>query len=157
MTKATKRLVAVGLILLGAAACDSRRKSTPMPPAYQLPSVQLVPDKLQWRPYPAGGEQAFILGDPSHPGPYVVRLRLPAGMRLQPHFHPDARVATVLSGTMYFSYGERFESASLRAYPEGSVWTELPAQPHFAWVRDGAVVLQVSGIGPSGSTPAPQN
>jgi quercetin dioxygenase-like cupin family protein len=131
-------------------------KSGPVPLADQLSSVQLVPDQLEWRANPVGGDQAFIIGDPSHPGLYVVRYRLPAGMRLPPHFHPDARVATVLSGTMYFSYGQLFDSATLRAYPEGSVWTELPGQAHFAWVRDGPVILQISGTGPSRSTPVPQ-
>lgn len=150
------RILVGSVIVVFAAACSAPVPVSTVLPAHQLPSVQLVPGQLQWRANPAGGEQVFIVGDPSHAGPYVVRYRLPRGMQLQPHFHPDARVATVLSGTMYFSYGERFDSASLRAYPEGSVWTELPAQPHYAWVRDGAVVLQISGTGPSRSTPVPQ-
>ena len=127
--------------------------STP-PPAQApgIPSVQLRPDQLSWVPYPAGGIQAFLVGNPSQAGPYAVRLRFPKGLRIPPHTHPDARVVTVLEGTMYFAFGTRFDSTRVQPFPAGSVWTELPNQPHFAWVRDGEVVLQISGTGPSGMT-----
>ena len=121
----------------------------------QIPALQLTPDQIKWQPYPAGGEQAFILGNPSRPGPYVLRVRFPPGLRIQPHTHSDARVVTVLSGTMYYSYGERFDTTRLRAYPAGSVWTERPGQPHFAWTRGGEVVLQAAGTGPSVTAPYP--
>jgi hypothetical protein len=61
----------------------------------------------------------------------------------------------LLSGTAYFGYGERFDETRMRALPAGSVWTEPARQPHFAWAKDGEVVLQVIGIGPSGTTPVP--
>jgi len=121
-----------------------------------IPSVQITPDQLTWRPYMAGGVQAFIIGDPSQPGPYVVRIRLPAGLRIPPHTHPDGRVVTVLSGSMSFAFGEQFDSTRVRAFPAGSVWTELPSQPHYAWARDTEVVLQIAGTGPSGMTLIPQ-
>jgi quercetin dioxygenase-like cupin family protein len=126
------------------------------------PQAQLVPaaaatslpDQLVWTPYPAGGVQAFLLGDPSGPGTYVVRIRVPAGLRLAPHFHPDGRIVQVLSGTMYFAYGDSGDTTRLRAFPAGSLWTEPPGAVHYAWARDGEVVLQIVGTGPSGSQPA---
>ena len=137
---------------LGAAAALLLLAATARAQGAPLPDVQVTPDQLTWGPYPAGGEQAFILGNSSQPGPYVVRLRLPAGLKVPPHFHPDGRIVTVLSGTMYFAHGDRFDSTALRPFPAGSVWTETPAVHHYAWAKDGPVVLQISGTGPSGMT-----
>ncbi len=119
-------------------------------------SVQITPDQLTWSPYPAGGVQAFLLGESSRPGTYVVRIRIPAGLKLAPHFHPDGRIVQVLSGTMYFAFGEDGDTTRMRAFPAGSMWTEPPGAAHYAWAKDGEVVLQIVGTGPSGSTPASQ-
>jgi quercetin dioxygenase-like cupin family protein len=117
-------------------------------------SVQVTPDQLTWTPYSAGGVQAFLLGDPGKPGTYVVRIRIPAGLRIAPHFHPDGRIVQVLSGTMYIAFGSEADSTKLRAFPAGSLWTEPPGAAHYAWAKDGEVVLQIVGTGPSGSKPA---
>lgn len=123
-------------------------------PVVPSDAVTSVPDQLVWTPYPAGGTQAFLLGDPGRPGTYVVRIRLPAGLRLAPHSHPDGRIVQVLSGTMYFAYGASGDTTKMRAFPAGSLWTEPPGAVHYAWARDGEVVLQIVGTGPSGSRPA---
>ena len=48
-----------------------------------------------------GVETSVLYGDPSKPGLYVVRLKLPAGAKVMPHIHPgEARTMTVLSGTL---------------------------------------------------------
>jgi hypothetical protein len=39
----------------------------------------------------------------------------------------------------------------MKALPPGSFFTEPAGRAHFAWPRDGDVVVQVSGIGPSGT------
>ena len=148
MTLVTRTLCGVAALWTAAAAATLAQ--TP------YPAVQLTPDQLTWVPYPAGGEQAFLVGNPSQPGPYAVRLRVPAGLRVPPHFHPDFRIVTVLSGTMYFAPGDRFDSTAMRAFPAGSVWTETPEMHHFAWAKDGPVVLEIRGTGPSGMTLIPQ-
>lgn len=73
-------------------------------------------------------------------------------MRIEAHDHPDDRVATVLSGTWHFGYGDTFDAAQLKALPPGSFYTEPPAVFHFARAGDSAVVLQISGMGPTGTT-----
>lgn len=113
---------------------------------------QTAPDQLKWVTDPRGYQQAVIVGDPAKPGMYAAHIRFPANLRIAPHFHPDDRIVTVLSGTVHFGYGERFDESRLRALPAGSVWTEPAGQPHFAWAKDGEVVLQVIGNGPSGTT-----
>ena len=120
-----------------------------------LKPALVVPDDLTWVAQPAGFQTARIAGDPTKPGMYALRVKFPAGFRIQPHFHPDERIVTVLSGTVYFAYGEQFDETKVRALPAGSVYTEPARQPHFNWAKDGEVIIQVIGNGPSGTTPIP--
>jgi len=120
-----------------------------------LRPLQVTPDQMTWSVDPRGYEQAVIVGDPAKAGMYAARLRFPSNLRIVPHVHPDDRIVTVLSGTVLVGYGERFDETTMRALSAGSVWTEPAGQPHFAWSRDGEVVLQVIGMGPSGTTPVP--
>lgn len=99
-----------------------------------------------------GGIQTVMLkGDPNQPGLYTIVLRIPAHTKIAAHNHPDDRVASVLSGTWYIGYGEQFAVEQLKALPAGSVYTEPPRRPHFAETRDEAVVLEITGSGPSGT------
>ena len=97
----------------------------------------------------AGMEQVNLVGNPSEPGPYTLRLKFPAGYKLAPHVHPDYREVTILSGTWYTGYGAKFDEKALKALPAGSFYTEPANVAHFVAVRE-PVVIQVSGTGPSG-------
>ena len=79
----------------------------------------------------------------------MLRLKFPAGYKLAPHTNPDSREVTILSGTWYTGYGTQFQEDALKALPAGSFYTEPANVPHFVEVRE-PVVIQVSGIGPSG-------
>jgi hypothetical protein len=96
----------------------------------------------------AGMEQVNLVGNPSKPGPYTLRLKFPTGYKLAPHMHPDSREVTILSGTWYTGYGETFDTAALKALPAGSFYTEPANVAHFVEVRE-PVIIQVSGTGPS--------
>ena len=99
-----------------------------------------------------GIRTVVLKGDPDSPGLYTIVLSVPPNTRIAAHDHPDDRVATVVSGTWYFGYGEVFDAAALEALPVGSFYTEPPNRAHFAETRDGGVILQISGVGPSGTT-----
>ena len=79
-------------------------------------------------------------------------VRVPAHTRIAAHRHPDDRVATVVSGTWYFGYGHFFDAAALRPLPVGSYYTEPPNDDHFAETRDTEVMVQITGMGPTGTT-----
>jgi quercetin dioxygenase-like cupin family protein len=96
----------------------------------------------------AGMSQANLVGDPTKPGPYTVRLTYPDGFTLAPHSHPDAREVTILSGTWLTGYGVKFDEAKLKELPAGSFYTEPAKLPHFVKTK-GSVMIQVSGVGPS--------
>ena len=112
----------------------------------------VLPEDIEWKPFPAfppSARLAIVVGDPSEHGPYVIRVKLPGGVKLMPHVHPEDRVYTVISGVFYIGLGEQFDSEKLQSYPPGSVIV-LPGTPHFHWARSGEYVTQVTAIGPLG-------
>jgi pimeloyl-ACP methyl ester carboxylesterase/uncharacterized RmlC-like cupin family protein len=92
-----------------------------------------------------------LKGDPKDPGLYTIQLEVPANTRIEAHDHPDDRACTVVAGTWYFGYGESFDESRLKALPPGSFYEEVPHQPHFARTGSSAVVVQISGVGPTGT------
>jgi quercetin dioxygenase-like cupin family protein len=110
------------------------------------------PADLLWRDQPAlpkGAQFAVLLGDPSKPGRYVFRLKVPSGHRVMPHVHPEERVYTVLSGTFHLGFGETFSEDGLEAYPEGSVILVRAGRHHFQSAPSGEYLLQIEGVGPT--------
>ncbi len=79
------------------------------------------------------GIQTVVLkGNPNEAGLYTIILKIPAHTQIAAHDHPDDRVASVLSGTWYFGYGDKFDAAAIKALPAGSLYTEPPHRVHFA-------------------------
>ena len=114
-------------------------------------TILKFPQEINYVASGKGVETAVLYGDPSKPGLYVVRLKLPAGAKVMPHIHPgEARTMTVLSGTLYFGFGTEFDETKLKPYPAGTFFTELPTTPHFVAAKEGEVIFQATGIGPSG-------
>jgi quercetin dioxygenase-like cupin family protein len=118
-----------------------------------LAATRLAPDEIKWEGDQSGVQWAHLVGDDKKSGMYTYRVRFPANHKVQPHFHPDERVVTVMSGTLYVGFGEQFDESTMKALPAGSIWTEPARQPHYVFARDGEVVFQVVGSnGPSGTT-----
>jgi quercetin dioxygenase-like cupin family protein len=113
----------------------------------------VLPEAIDWKPFPAfppSARLAVVVGQPAEPGPYVIRVKVPAGVKIMPHRHPEDRVYTVISGVFYIGRGERFDEAELQAYPPGSVVVLPGGTPHFHWAKSGEYVTQVTAIGPLG-------
>jgi quercetin dioxygenase-like cupin family protein len=114
-------------------------------------TVIVTPDKLTWKPSPrvAGVEAADLVGDSTKQGSYVQRIRFPANFKVQPHTHPEERTYTIISGTWYVGWGDKFDEAKLIGLPPGSFYTEPANVPHFVATKGEPVVFQLSGIGPT--------
>ena len=113
----------------------------------------ILPEEIAWKPFPAFPPEArlaVLVGDPTQPGPYVVRVRLPGGGKLMPHKHPEDRIYTVMSGVFYIGLGDVFDGDKVKAYPPGSVVVLPGDTPHFHWAKSGEYVTQVAAIGPLG-------
>jgi ketosteroid isomerase-like protein len=96
---------------------------------------------------PAGAKVGVISGDPSQPGPYVLRAQLPAGYKIAPHWHPAAEHLTILSGTLSVGMGDKFDAAAMQDVASGG-FVRLPAEMRHYVVAKGATTIQVHGTGP---------
>lgn len=114
-----------------------------------------LPQDISFKDSASGVQISVLYGDPAKPGLYVVRLKLPAGAKIMPHTHPEeVRTLTVLSGTLYIGFGSQYDESKLTPYPAGTFFSELPTVPHFVAAKDGDVIFQAAGIGPSALIPA---
>jgi quercetin dioxygenase-like cupin family protein len=110
-------------------------------------------EDVDWKAFPAFPPSvllAVIVGQPSEPGPYTVRVKAPHGVKLMPHKHPEDRVYTVISGVFYIGLGDEFDVTKLEAYPPGAVVILPGNTSHFHWAKSSEYVTQVTGIGPLG-------
>jgi hypothetical protein len=113
--------------------------------------LAVTPQQVQWFTpsyYVDGRQRARLVGDSSQRGPFVDRSKLPKGLRVRAHTHPDPELDTVIEGTWYVGMGDRFDAARLQPYPAGSFLVIPAGVPHFAAAPDGQVIVQISGEGP---------
>jgi quercetin dioxygenase-like cupin family protein len=113
----------------------------------------ILPEDVDWKPFaafPPEARLAVLVGEPNKPGPYVIRVKVPSGIKLMPHKHPEDRIYTVISGVFYIGLGEAFDEERLTPHAVGTVIVLPGDQPHFHWARSGEYVAQISGIGPLG-------
>jgi quercetin dioxygenase-like cupin family protein len=126
-------LAAVGMLSL---------QATPL--AAQAPA-------LKWGPapavFPAGAKMAVLSGDPGKAALFTVRLDMPNGYTIAPHFHPTDEHITVISGTFRVGMGDKVDAAHLMTLPAGSFVTAGATQHHYAVAR-GRTVVQVHAMGP---------
>ena len=108
----------------------------------------VLPEDIDWKPFPAfppSVRLAIVVGEPSEPGPYTIRVKVPSGVKMMPHRHPEVRVYTVMSGVFYIGLGDQFDGD-----PPGSVIVLPGNTSHFHWAKSGEYVTQVTAIGPLG-------
>jgi quercetin dioxygenase-like cupin family protein len=109
------------------------------------------PDGLKWQDgppsLPPGAKIAVLEGDPSKPGPFVFRVKVPDGYRIPPHTHPKPERVTVVSGTFHLGMGDTFDAKKGQELPAGTYGTWPPGMKHYVWVK-GETVVQFHGDGP---------
>jgi hypothetical protein len=113
----------------------------------------ILSEEVDWKPFPAFPPQArlaILVGEPSQTAPYTIRVKVPVGVKLMPHRHPEDRIYTVISGVFYIGLGDQFDANKLEAYPPGSVIVLPGSTSHFHWAKSGEYVTQVTAIGPLG-------
>jgi quercetin dioxygenase-like cupin family protein len=114
-----------------------------------------TPEEIKWVRNAAGtNEQAVLFGDPSKPGPYVVRIKWLPGNMSRPHFHPNDRFFVVLSGTWWMGTGTTFDPTATVPAPAGSYVIHYAGKVHYDGAKDEETIIQVWGMGPATSTPA---
>ena len=113
--------------------------------------VRVTPEQVHWQDLPGGhGAQiATIAGDPSGHGVYVQRVRFPPHVMDRPHWHPNDRYITVISGTWFTGTGATFDPAHAVPLKPGSYMFHPAGALHWDGSNsDEEVVVQVFGVGP---------
>jgi quercetin dioxygenase-like cupin family protein len=95
---------------------------------------------------PKGAQVTVLRGDPTKTGDYTLRLKLPDGYKIPPHWHSRDEQLTILSGTFTLHMGDSMESASHALAPGG--YHFLPAKTHHAAQAKGETIVQIDGPGP---------
>jgi hypothetical protein len=140
MRTAVGLLCGVGLVLTIGAQTTSSEKHT------------FTPDSMQYGPPPAslnpGAQLAVLEGNPgASSGDYTVRLKMPDGYRIAPHWHPLRENVTVISGTFKVGMGDSFDQMKMIAFPAGS-FAYLDPDMHHYTIASGETVVQVHGMSP---------
>ena len=149
------RNTAVVLIVVATAAIAYAQapakpsQPTAHPAAHATPMVNA--SDLKWGPAPpafnAGAQMAVVDGDPTKPGPFVIRAKFPAGFKVMPHWHPTDENVTVISGTLAAGMGEKWDDAAMKTFTAGAFARMPKKSPHYVQAKEETVV-QVHGTGP---------
>jgi hypothetical protein len=142
------------IVALLAAVWWMRPHNIPDAMAASAPAEKNIftPDAIQYGPAPSfvqpGAQLAVLEGDPmASTGDYTVRLKMPDGYRIAPHWHPKRENVTVISGTFKVGMGDKFDESSMLTFPAGSFAYLDPDMHHYA-MASGEVVVQIHGMSP---------
>ena len=142
------------LLLIGRplnAACDQANGNGASSTAAKTGKWQVTtPDKIDWQPtnlLPPGAQIAVLEGDPSKPGFFTIRLKMPDGYRIPAHWHSQTERITVLSGTLHLGMGDGSNPGTALPFGAGIYCSMPPKMVHFGWTK-GETILQLTSIGP---------
>ena len=111
-----------------------------------------APDQIKWGPAPPfvaqGAKLAVIEGNPmASSGDYTIRLKMPAGYKIAPHWHPKRENVTVISGDFKVGMGDKFEESKMTTFPAGS-FAYLDSDMHHYAMASSETIVQVHGMSP---------
>lgn len=140
-----KGTLALGVAALAATLAYAQHQSSPNGATLRYP------DALVWKEgppsLPPGAQVTVLEGDPTKPGAFVFRLRLPDGYRVPVHTHPRPERVTVISGTFHIGMGDKFKASMAQPMTAGTYGIWPAGMKHFVWV-EGETVVQFHGDGP---------
>lgn len=120
--------------------------------AAPAPHNAFTPDSVPYGPVPSfippGAQIAVLEGNPAATtGDFTIRLKMPDGYIIPPHWHPNRENVTVLSGTLEVGMGDKFDESKMSPFPAGSFAYLDPDMHHYVKAK-GAAVVQVHGMSP---------
>ncbi len=113
-----------------------------------------LPNQIKWVGNPNVAESAVLHGDPMKTGLYIELVKWHPHNFSHPHFHPNDRYITVLSGTWWVGTGTKFDPDATVPMPAGSYVTDFAKGIHYDGAKDGDAVIEIVGEGPATMTPA---
>lgn len=107
-------------------------------------------DDKNWQRSPAlepGIKVAVLEGNPSESGVFTLRIKIPDGGYISPHWHPNVERVTVLSGRFLLGSGEKMNRENVKVLDPGSYTSMPPGMRHFA-MAEGETIVQLTSVGP---------
>lgn len=109
------------------------------------------PGDVNWQPAPAsleeGAEVAVLEGNPAEAGVFTMRIRMPDGFVINPHWHPNVERVTVLSGTFRLGSGDEVDREAAVPLEPGTYTSMPPEMRHYA-IAEGETIVQLTSVGP---------
>src|SRR5215831_8707129 len=137
--------LALAILLLRASAARAGDTDAGAGAAHDTRWKLFVPDQIPWQEGPPsllpGAKMAILEGDPAKEGFFTMRLKVPDGYRVPPHFHSMQERVTVLSGTLNLGTGTTFDPKATKTLPAGTYSSMPPGMSHFGWTS-GETILQ---------------
>jgi mannose-6-phosphate isomerase-like protein (cupin superfamily) len=131
---------------VGALAAEDAKK----PDAANAAALSVNADEIKWGEappdLPKGAQLAVLHGDPAKKAPFTLRLKIPDGYKIPPHWHTRDEQLTILSGTFVLHMGDMMDAPASTLTAGGFHF--LPGKMHHAAEATGETVLQLDGIGP---------
>lgn len=130
------------LVLLAASAAFAQAPDS---------AIAFAPEAIVWKDgppsLPAGAKMAVLEGDPRGEGMFTMRVLVPAGSALPPHWHPRHERVTILSGAAHLGFGSVADRTKTVRYGAGSFYVNPPRTMHFLFFPE-ETVMQMTGVGP---------
>ncbi len=147
-----KRTLCFTLALFSLACCLALRGRFIARADSPTPRHIFAADAIPWGPapnfIPPGAQLAVLEGNPmGSTGDYTIRLKMPDGYRIAPHWHPQRENVTIIAGTFKVGMGDHFEETKMGSFPAGSFAFLDPDMHHYA-MASGEVVVQIHGMAP---------
>ena len=132
-------------------AAASGKKAAPSEKAAPKKTA-FTPDEIAWGPAPPfiepGAQLAVLEGNPmGSVGDYTIRVKMPAGYKIAPHWHPKQENVTVISGTLKVGMGDKLDEGKMQSFAAGS-FAGVAAKMHHYAMADGETTIQIHGMVP---------
>src|SRR5262245_43791263 len=102
-------VAALGMLVAAPAAAQTAHGRSTEKATMEKPTLVRA-DALKWMPapaaFPAGAQVAALEGDPPKEGPFTMRIKVPKGWRIMPHYHPNIEHLTILQGAAKMGMGD---------------------------------------------------
>jgi hypothetical protein len=111
----------------------------------------MTPDDIKWAPappsLPKGATAAVLSGDPAKDGMFIVRVKMPAGYVVPPHWHSNTETVSVLSGAFHIGMGDTLDKEKAQMLPANG-FVQMPSPMHHYAFASVDTIIQISGMGP---------
>ncbi|MEO7218439.1 MAG: cupin domain-containing protein [Gemmatimonadaceae bacterium] len=150
MKPLSRQCLLVPILLLAASVAGAQTNNATSGSSHAGHAEPAVPP-IKWGPVPdvlpPGAEIAVLQGNPFAEGVYTLRLKMPNGYKVPPHFHPTDEMVTVISGNVLFAHGDNIDRKLATTLHTGQ-FIDAEKNMHHYVIASGPAVVQVHGMGP---------